>query len=172
MYDLSPEGDAGGRIIPASCPSDLHDAPANYGDSCSRTNVCGDIDYGTVQCSGCSASTPPLPAGYGTSCVSTNSCGIASSPGTIQCDGTCSASAPSESLCPTVNITATPPSVPYNDSSTIDWSSTGNPDNCTSFTNWLDWIEWQSAYGPNNSNFSDIYCYLYKGRSAYAGDTF
>lgn len=41
----SPLGENGGFAVPASCPSDLHDAPVNYGQAC---GTCG----GTIQCAG------------------------------------------------------------------------------------------------------------------------
>lgn len=57
---VGPAGLAGGFAIPASCPSDLHDAPANYGSSCtSSPNMCGQTNTGTIQCNGsCPATTP------------------------------------------------------------------------------------------------------------------
>lgn len=97
IFGLSPEGEAGGRIVPASCPSDPHTGdPNGYGDSCT--------------------SAP-------------NACGM-TAPGTIQCPGTCDAVVPSDSLCITANISASPTSVILGDASTITWSST-NATSCT-----------------------------------------
>lgn len=138
IADSSPLGDAFGLVVPASCPSDLHDNP-NYGQGCSTCNTCGACNGGTYQCGGsCSASAPALAqtgstrydcsiangggtcyagtadwvtycngtgewtnntcyeitccvANQGASCSSAaNSCGTTNS-GTIQCNGTCSA---------------------------------------------------------------------------------
>lgn len=56
----SPSGSAGGLIVPASCPSDLHDAP-NYNQSCtSAANSCGMTNTGTIQCNGTCTATRPL----------------------------------------------------------------------------------------------------------------
>ena len=49
VYNTSPNGEAGGRIIPASCPSDLHDDPT-YGQPCSASNTFGEVAYGNYQC--------------------------------------------------------------------------------------------------------------------------
>lgn len=72
----SPSGDEGGLVVPASCPSDLHDA-AYYGQPCGACNVCGSCNGGgTYQCGGaCSVSAPALTPGYGNTCTSTNACG-------------------------------------------------------------------------------------------------
>jgi len=74
--------------------------PVGLGLSCtSPANACGVTGTGTIQCTGCSAVTPSLPIGYGTYCISpANSCGMTNN-GTIGCAGTCSAIAPSETLC-------------------------------------------------------------------------
>jgi len=57
---VGPAGSSGGLAIPASCPSDLHDAPANYGSGCSSgPNICGQVGSGSIQCNGsCSAGVP------------------------------------------------------------------------------------------------------------------
>ncbi len=47
---VSPHGAQGGVVIPASCPSDLHDDPW-YGAACSACSACG-CNSGTLQCSG------------------------------------------------------------------------------------------------------------------------
>lgn len=98
--EQSPLGEPAGEIIPASCPSHLHDAPVNYGAGCtSAANACGQTASGSIQCNGaCSASTPavttPTGATYGAACTSAaNACGQTNS-GTIQCNGYCSASQP------------------------------------------------------------------------------
>ncbi len=63
---VSPMGESGGLVIPASCPSDLHDDPT-YGQQCSVSNACG-TQYGTYQCGGTcsiigSSQTYTIPAG-------------------------------------------------------------------------------------------------------------
>lgn len=45
----SPNGDQGGVVVPASCPSDIHNTPW-YGTACSECNACGVCDTGTIQC--------------------------------------------------------------------------------------------------------------------------
>lgn len=120
VYDVSPVGEIGGKIIPASCPSDLHDDP-NYGTGCTVSNACGQTSSGTYQCGNfCGAIAPSLPAGYGTACTSSaNSCGKTNQ-GTIDCSGTCSASTPSEILCIFAPISPVkePPFVPTSSSGT------------------------------------------------------
>ncbi len=94
--EQSPLGESAGEVIPASCPSDLHDAPSNYGAACtSGANACGQTASGSIQCDGsCSAGVPANPAGYGNACTSAaNACGQTNA-GTIQCNGSCSASQP------------------------------------------------------------------------------
>lgn len=83
----SPFGDTSGLIVPASCPSDLHDA-SYYGQPCGACNSCGSCNGGgTYQCGGaCSVSAPANPPGYGSACTSTNACG-ASYPATTTCTG-------------------------------------------------------------------------------------
>lgn len=75
VASVSPKGVSAGLAIPASCPSDLHDAPANYGQSCaSGANVCGMTNTGSIQCNGaCSASTPPLSACFPSISISQSS---------------------------------------------------------------------------------------------------
>ncbi len=83
-YNTSPLGDAGGRSVPASCPSYPHSG--NYGASCSVASACG-TNYGLYNCDGqCSASAPAVPANYGQAC-STSMCGGGA--GTIGCNGQC-----------------------------------------------------------------------------------
>lgn len=127
-YNTSPLGDAGGRSVPASCPSYPHSG--NYGGSCSVSSACG-TNYGLYNCDGqCSASAPSVPSNYGQPCSNSicgggggtigcdgqcvggggssnagqpcssgyNACGMSSS-GTFQCDGSCSATRPSDDLC-------------------------------------------------------------------------
>ena len=128
-YNTSPLGDAGGRSVPASCPSYPHSG--NYGGSCSVASACG-TNYGLYNCDGqCSASAPAVPANYGQAC-STSMCGGGagtigcngqcigggggsanagqpcssgynrcgmSSSGVFQCDGSCGATRPSDDLC-------------------------------------------------------------------------
>lgn len=48
---ISPNGDQGGVVVPASCASNLHDDPW-YGSPCSACNVCGVCGSGSIQCSG------------------------------------------------------------------------------------------------------------------------
>ena len=61
----------------------------------SSANSCGQISYGTYNCSGvCSATTPANPSGYGSTCYSAyNDCGQRNT-GTIGCSGACSATTP------------------------------------------------------------------------------
>ncbi len=84
--------------------------PAPGGTCVGPANACGQAYQGTEKTVRvartvkrvCSApkTAPPLPAGYGTSCTSSaNSCGQTTT-GTIQCNGSCSATAPSDSSCP------------------------------------------------------------------------
>lgn len=103
-------------------------APAErpgYGNSCTATNACGASNVGTLTvCTGsgvaCSVSAPANPDGYGDACTVTNACG--SGTGTIQCDGSCSASAPS---CPPPegNITASPSLIQPGQTTSISWST-------------------------------------------------
>ena len=85
-------------------------APAAGGTCVGPANACGQAYQGTEKTVRvartvkrvCSApkTAPPLPAGYGTSCTSAaNTCGQTGA-GTIQCNGTCSATAPSDASCP------------------------------------------------------------------------
>ncbi|MFZ2593457.1 MAG: hypothetical protein WAX38_01635 [Minisyncoccia bacterium] len=92
---LSPLGESAGEIIPASCPSDLHDAPVNYGQACSACNACGTCAGGTYNCSAaCSAAAPAMPPTYGNACTSAaNACGQTAN-GTINCSSVCSAGTP------------------------------------------------------------------------------
>ncbi|MEK7627864.1 MAG: hypothetical protein AAB421_00390 [Patescibacteria group bacterium] len=101
FYSLSPLGDEGGRSVPASCPSNLHD-DALYGRPCQATNACGSSANGVYQCGGiCSVPPPGLPAGYGTTCQSSpNICGMFAY-GAISCTGSCSAPTVPNSLCAT-----------------------------------------------------------------------
>lgn len=59
IAESSPVGDTDGLVVPASCPSDLHDVP-NYGQPCnSAANSCGMTNSGSIQCGGsCNAVTP------------------------------------------------------------------------------------------------------------------
>ncbi|MFA5796579.1 MAG: MopE-related protein [Candidatus Woesearchaeota archaeon] len=76
-------------------------APANpkLTDVCTATNICGTntgAQVCTVDGTGitCSVTPPVMPLNYGTPCNSTpNNCGT-TTPGTIKCDGTCSATKP------------------------------------------------------------------------------
>lgn len=96
FYSLSPLGEATGRSVPASCPSNLHDS-ANYGQACAATNACNQTNYGVYQCGGtgtvCSAAAPAMPTNYGQSCTFANSCNgnQTNETGTIGCDGLCHA---------------------------------------------------------------------------------
>ncbi len=94
IAESSPLGSAGGLVVPASCPSDLHDAPT-YGQPCSASNACG-TNNGTIQCGGsCNAIAPSIPGNYGNNCSACNgACGC--NPGTIQCNGACSATPPAK----------------------------------------------------------------------------
>lgn len=84
----SPSGEEGGLVVPASCPSDLHDVP-NYGQACG---------CGTIQCDGTCSNNGP--ANLGQPCQSApNACGQTNN-GTIQCNGTCSATTPANTACP------------------------------------------------------------------------
>ncbi|MBP9669290.1 MAG: hypothetical protein KBE09_03305 [Candidatus Pacebacteria bacterium] len=127
-YNTSPMGDAGGRSVPASCPSYPH--TSSYGGSCSVSSACG-TNYGLYNCDGqCSASAPAVPINYGQPCSTSicgngagtigcngqctggtgfsnagqpcssgyNRCGMSNS-GSYLCDGSCSASRPSDDLC-------------------------------------------------------------------------
>lgn len=75
------------------------DDPTLNGCACSATNACGQTNYGSYSGGSCNVGAPALPGGYGTSCSASNSCGSATNYGTIQCNGSCSASAPSEASC-------------------------------------------------------------------------
>lgn len=56
LFSTSLLGDEGGRIIPASCPSNLHDDPT-YGTTCKVTDACNIKYKGVYQCGGeCSVS--------------------------------------------------------------------------------------------------------------------
>ncbi len=83
----SPTGDEYGLVVPASCPSDLHDDPS-YGQACGACNACGSCQGGgAYQCGGvCSVGAPANPPGYGNACTSTNACG-ASYTTTTTCTG-------------------------------------------------------------------------------------
>jgi len=73
------------------------------GTSCTSTvNACG-FNSGIYQCNGsCNAIPPAVPVNYGNICTSAaNSCSMTNT-GTILCSGACSASAPSDSSCPSV----------------------------------------------------------------------
>ena len=118
---ISPSGERGGSIVPASCESNvIHGwfdvatqqmmVSCNYtvngpvcdpsnGQACNSTgNACGQTQAnGTTQCDGSCSSTPPdNPSGYGNSCTNSNSCGDQGGGGNIQCNGTCSGSVPPE----------------------------------------------------------------------------
>ncbi len=101
---VSPSGETGGFVVPASCPSNLHDSPF-YGQPCVQCNLCGSCNNGTYQCgttppcstnkSGvtechgtvCSVSAPANPPGVGDPCTATNACGQTYPPSTV-CSGT------------------------------------------------------------------------------------
>lgn len=51
IAESSPAGESGGAIIPASCPSSLHDDPW-YGTPCTQCNICGVCNVGAYQCTG------------------------------------------------------------------------------------------------------------------------
>jgi hypothetical protein len=100
IYEESPAGSAGGRIIPASCPSNLHDswtwAGGLYDNLCQKSNDCGDRSLGRIQCDGnCSAPKLAEPPWYGNACTRSNSCGD-TNPGTRDCNNSCDASKPAE----------------------------------------------------------------------------
>ncbi|MBP7060741.1 MAG: hypothetical protein KBA91_02065, partial [Candidatus Moranbacteria bacterium] len=62
IADTSPLGDTAGLVVPASCPSDLHDDP-NYGQPCtSGGNACGMTNSGTYNCGGSCNASPPSDA--------------------------------------------------------------------------------------------------------------
>ena len=48
---VSPTGESGGIVVPASCASNLHDDPW-YGSACNACNACGACNSGSIQCSG------------------------------------------------------------------------------------------------------------------------
>ena len=48
---VSPAGEPGGIVVPASCASNLHDDPW-YGSACNACNACGACNSGSIQCSG------------------------------------------------------------------------------------------------------------------------
>jgi|GEM_PF-6727338 len=66
VYDVSPRGALGGRSIPASCPSNLHDAASNYGARCgtngyiqcdgSCSEVCTPLEWNASTCNRCNSS--------------------------------------------------------------------------------------------------------------------
>jgi hypothetical protein len=95
------------------------------GASCSASNACY-YAQGTYDANcNCSATVPPVPPTYGDSCTSgPNVCGKSNS-GTIMCNGSCSASTPSDSLClPTVELSADTMRVRKDTSTKLTWSST------------------------------------------------
>jgi len=100
-------------------------AACTVGGACSVSNACnyatGTYDSGC----NCSATVPPVPATYGNSCTSSaNVCGQTSS-GTVMCNGSCSASTPSKSLClPTIEFSADPMRVRKDTSTKLTWRST------------------------------------------------
>lgn len=60
IADASPRGAAAGLVVPASCPSDLHDDPLYLTPCTSNANICGMTNSGTYQCGGvCGAAVPP-----------------------------------------------------------------------------------------------------------------
>ncbi|MEK7661943.1 MAG: hypothetical protein AAB355_00360, partial [Patescibacteria group bacterium] len=134
ISELSPSGLSGGKFIPASCPSDLHDEPS-YGQACTSANICGVSNPGSIQCGGlCNAIPPPLPDNYGKVCSTAyNACGLRNF-GTLTCDGTCSAKfSPPESACATLNettsgisIMAKPKLIPSGGKTTLTWTGAGD----------------------------------------------
>lgn len=108
-----------------SCSVSAPAERSGYGNACTATNACGASNVGTLTvCTGagvaCSVSAPANPDGYGDACTVTNACGSGS--GTIQCNGSCSASAPS---CPPPagNITASPSLIQAGQTTTVSWST-------------------------------------------------
>lgn len=70
-------------------------------------------------------------ANQGSSCTSAaNSCGQTTSGGTIQCNGSCSATPPPDSNCSTVTLWTTPSIITSGQSSNLTWTST-NAVTCT-----------------------------------------
>lgn len=77
--------------------------------------------------------SPACAAGYGSACASSpNSCGQTQSNGTIQCDGSCSSTPPSDSSCvaPTASISQSVSTADSGTTFTVSWSST-NATSCT-----------------------------------------
>ncbi len=112
------------------CSTPKASATVSVNVSCtSPPNSCGAVNTGTTVNGSCDAITPANPTGYGTSCTSSaNSCGQTNT-GTIQCDGSCNATAPPNSSCPVV---PTPPALPTGltqscptpgTSATLSWTS-------------------------------------------------
>ncbi len=154
-------GDAGLQCTVDECSVPCDSAA---GSSCGA-NACG--DSGTVQCDGscalpaavdacpsdgglqCSVSecSPSCVVNEGNACTRTNSCGE-SNTGSIQCDGSCSVSAPSDATCPvplsppTLSITSDRLQVRKGETVRITWdANTTAAFNC-------------ATYGPNFGPFN------------------
>ena len=116
LTEIQTDGSVGGtRSISASATVQVSAAQ----QCTSAPNACGQTQTGT-----CPQSPPPNPAGYGNSCTSApNACGMTAA-GTMQCNGTCSAARPSDSLCPVPSVDLYgPTSVVSGNSATLSWTS-------------------------------------------------
>ncbi len=108
----------------------------------SASNSCGQTNTGVISGGVCSASAPANPVGYGNSCVSSsNSCGQTNT-GTVQCDGSCSAVAPSDSSCLSASISATSCVIAE------------NANTCTSYVTWSSSNATAPSVRQNGSIFS------------------
>jgi hypothetical protein len=112
VASLSPAGEQGGFAVPASC---------EMGECWCVIQGCPcDAEWH------CVPSPPPsCVANTGSSCTSSaNACGMTNT-GTIQCSGSCSASAPSDSEC--ISFSVTPNATNEGDPVTITWSCVNDP---------------------------------------------
>src|SRR6185369_15138524 len=90
-------------------------------------------------------------ANQGNACTSAgNSCGMTNA-GTIQCDGSCSASIPPDSWCPgpTVTLSASPASITVGGSSTLSWSTGGSATSC--WGSGGGWDGWKASGGSSQA---------------------
>lgn len=145
----SPSGEAGGAVVPASCPSSLHD-DLTYGTFCSACSACA-CNYGAYQCGGvCSVGAPALPSGFGGACTSVpNVCGMTNI-GTVTCSG-CTAGTPSDLLCPpvvsfSINGSTGPLTVLQGTPETFSWSAT-NATSCVASSN----DQWSGIKGTSGN---------------------
>lgn len=142
----------------ATCSAPAPAIPANYGNTCpSPANACGQTRSGTIECDGisCTATVaPPNPAFLGIACTSAeNACGM-TNPGTRNCSNVCTATVPSNALCPDITIDAVsrPPGPVIKGSAVTFTARERNQIRPTTVNNWVRFCLNNTDCLTNNTN--------------------